>query len=220
MLDTHFPRIVGDIGNVDTWSFPVLYKIVEQATADQVVLHQAHNLLSKFIDAAGQLVAQGADGITTSCGFLSRFQAPLAAAVNVPVASSSLLQVAMVQAMLPSTQTVGVITISSDTLTKAHLEAANVPLNTPIVGTDNGRALTRVILNDETDLDVEKARTDVIDAGRRLLEENSQVGAIVLECTNMAPYAADLQFALGVPVYSIVSFINWFHAGLSPARFD
>ncbi|MDH3582215.1 MAG: aspartate/glutamate racemase family protein, partial [Hyphomicrobiales bacterium] len=43
--------------------------------------------------------------------------------------------------------------------------------------------------------------------------------AIVLECTNMVPYADDLQAALNLPVYSIYSFIIWFQAGLRPRAF-
>ena len=37
MLNTRFPRVVGDIGNPKTFAFPVRYRIVEQATVDQVV---------------------------------------------------------------------------------------------------------------------------------------------------------------------------------------
>jgi hypothetical protein len=45
------------------------------------------------------------------------------------------------------------------------------------------------------------------------------IGAIVLECTNLAPYAHDIAKATGKPVYSIVSFLNWFQSGLKPYHF-
>jgi len=45
------------------------------------------------------------------------------------------------------------------------------------------------------------------------------IGAIVLECTNMPPYAAALQAAVGMPVYDIYSMIMWLHAGLRPRVF-
>jgi len=41
----------------------------------------------------------------------------------------------------------------------------------------------------------------------------------VLECTNMVPYAADIRAATGLPVFSIETFVTWFHAGLVPRRF-
>jgi Asp/Glu/hydantoin racemase len=219
MLETRFPRIPGDIGNATTWPFPVLYKVVRGATPDKVVRQGARGLLDHFINAAKELAADGADGITTNCGFLTLFQDELAAAVDVPVATSSLLQVPLIQKLLPPGKKVAVLTISKSTLTDEHLLAAGVPLNTAIMGTDQGQEFTRAILDDEMELDISKARTDLLNAGQQLMQAHPDTGAIVLECTNMVPYAADLRAALGVPVYSIYSFVSWFQAGLVPPRF-
>jgi Asp/Glu/hydantoin racemase len=60
----------------------------------------------------------------------------------------------------------------------------------------------------------------MIDAGKAMMRQHSDVGAIVLECTIMAPYARDLRKVTGLPVYSIYSFISWFQSGLQPRRFD
>lgn len=220
MLDTRFPRIPGDIGNAGTWPFPVLYKVVRGASPDQVVRRGAEGLAKRFIDAARELVSDGADGITTSCGFLALFQDQLAQAVGVPVAASSLMQVPLVQNILPPGQRVGVLTISKSTLTPEQLKASGVPTDTPIIGTDEGREFSRAILDDEPALDVELARADLIDAGRQLVTAFPDTGAIVLECTNMVPYATDLRQTLGLPVYSIYSFVTWFQAGLRPRVFD
>jgi len=220
MLDTRFPRIPGDIGNALTWPFPVLYKVVRGASPDHVVRRGAEGLRDAFIDGARDLVADGVDGITTNCGFLALFQDELAAAVDVPVASSSLMQVPMVQKLLPPGRGVGVITISKATLTEEHLTASGVPLDTPIVGTDDGAEFSRAILDDEAYMNVELARKDLLEAGERLVREHDGIGAIVLECTNMVPYAADLRQALGLPVFSIYSFVQWFQAGLMPRVFD
>ena len=220
MLDTRFPRIPGDIGNAGTWPFPVLYKVVRGASPDHVVRRGAEGLAENFIEAARELVADGADGITTNCGFLALFQDQLMAAVGVPVASSSLMQVPMVQGLLPPGRRVGVLTISKAALTPEHLKASGVAMDTPIVGTDEGREFSRAILDDEPTMDVELARADLIDAGNQLVEDFPETGAIVLECTNMVPFAADLRQTLGLPVYSIYSFVTWFQAGLMPRVFD
>lgn len=219
MLETRFPRIPGDIGHANTWPFPVLYKVVRGATPDKVVRHRADGLLNNFIDAANQLVADGADGITTNCGFLALFQDELSKAIDVPVASSSLQQVPLVQMLLADGKQVGILTISKPSLSDAHLAKAGVPLNTTIMGTENGQEFSRVILGDELQLDINKARADLLDAGQQLMHANPDIGAIVLECTNMVPFAADLRTALGVPIFSIYSFVNWFQAGLQPQRF-
>ena len=194
--------------------------VVRGASPDHVVRRGAEGLVDLFIEAARELVTDGADGITTNCGFLALFQDQLADAVGVPVASSSLMQVTLVQKLLPPGKQVEILTISKSSMTPEHLKAAGVPLDTPIVGTDQGLEFSRVILDDEPALDVELARTDLIDAGRQLLSEFPDTGAIVLECTNMVPYATDSRQIFGPPVYSIYSFVAWFQSGLMPRVFD
>src|SRR5262249_34142519 len=154
-----------------------------------------------------------------TCGFLSLYQADLARHVGVPVATSSLMQVPFLQSVLPPGKRVGVITISARSLTPEHLAAAGVPADTPIVGTDGGREFSRAILGDEPTLDVAAAEQDILDAGDQLVARHPEVGAVVLECTNMTPYAAALRQHLRLPVYSIYSFVTWFHAGLAPRDF-
>ena len=87
MLEARFPRIPGDMGNATTWPFPVLYRVIRGATPERVVLNAAAGLLGDFLAAAAELVADGAEAITTNCGFLSLFQVELAAHVRVPVAT-------------------------------------------------------------------------------------------------------------------------------------
>jgi Asp/Glu/hydantoin racemase len=220
MLEARFPRIPGDMGNALTWPFPVLYRVVRGATPERVVLQGARGLLPDFVAAAEELVALGAEAITTNCGFLSLFQREIAAAVRVPVATSALMQVPWVQATLPPGRRVGVLTVSKGSLTPAHLEAAGVPPDTPVMGTEGGREFFRVLIRAEaTDIDLALAEQDILEAGRALVAAHPEVGAIVLECTNMPPYAAALAEALGLPVYDVYSMIAWFHAGLRPRRF-
>jgi len=220
MLEARFARIPGDMGNGLTWPFPVLFRVVRGASPERVVLEGARGLFEDFARAAEELVALGCEGITTNCGFLSLFQAELAARVRVPVAAFSLMQVPLVQALLPPGRRVGVLTICAATVTEAHLAAAGCPIDTPVVGVEQGRELFRVLIKGEGEaLDVGVAREDLLRAGRTLVRKPPEVGAIVLECTNMPPYAADLQAALGLPVFDIVSFVTWFHSGLRPRRF-
>ncbi|CUJ87814.1 Hydantoin racemase [Ruegeria denitrificans] len=216
MLDARFPRIPGDMGNALTWPFPVHFRIVRNASPDLVVRRGATGMLDAFVDAARELVDEGVDGITTNCGFLALFQKELSEAVSVPVVTSSLMQVEMVNRILPAGKRAGVLTISASTLTEAHLRSAQVPEGTPVGSTEGGQEFTRAILDNELTLDVEKARADNVEAALAMKEAHPDLGALVLECTNMCPYAADIQTATGLPVYSIVSLVSWFQSGLRP----
>lgn len=219
MLESRFPRIPGDGGNARTWPFPMLYKVIPGATPERVVREGARGLLDDFLAGARELVAMGADGITTNCGFLVRYQRELAEACGVPVAASCLMQVPWVQSLLPPGRRVGVVTVCAASLGEEHLRAAGASPDTPVEGTDSGSELSRVILGDELTLDPEQAREDVVGAARRLVSAHPDVGAVVLECTNMSPYSADVARDLGLPVHDFYSFVSWFHAGLCPRRF-
>jgi hypothetical protein len=219
MLETRFPRIPGDMGNAETWPFPVLYKVVPGATPRRVVHEKAQGLLDTFLAAAAELVRLGADGVTTTCGFLSLFQRELAAHAGVPVATSSLIQIPFIERLLPPGKRAGVLTISAASLTADHLRAADADPSTPVVGTEEGTEFTRAILGDEDRLDVAAAERDILAAGDALVAAHPDVGAIVLECTNMVPYARALSERLRLPVFSIYTFVTWFQAGLIPREF-
>ena len=218
LLETRFPRIPGDGGHAGTWPFPMLYRVVGGATPDRVVRDRG-GIVDAFAGAARELAAAGADGITTNCGFLVLHQDRLARECGVPVAASSLLQVPWVQRLLPPERRVGVLTVEASSLTPRHLECAGARPDTPVESTEGGAEFTRVLLGDETELDVERAREDVVAAGLRLVERHRDVGAIVLECTNMPPYASEVSRATGLPVYDFHSFVCWFQAGLQPRAF-
>lgn len=220
MLEARFARVYGEMGHARTWPFPVLYRVVLGATPDRVVCDRARGLLDPFIDAARDLVDLGAEAITTNCGFLSIYQAQLAEAVGVPVATSAMMQVPWVQATLPAGKRPGIVTINKAGLTHAHLEGIGVPLDTPVAGTEHGTEFFRTIIKAEKDdLDLALACADVVAAAEALVSANPDVGAIILECTNMSPYSAAVRAATGRPVYDIYSMISWFHAGLRPRRF-
>ncbi len=216
MLDAQFPRIPGDMGNAETWPFPVHYKIVRSASPDRVVRKGAEGLLDHFIDAARELIADGVDGITTNCGFLALYQRQLQAALPVPVLTSSLMQVPLVQAILPSDKRVGVLTISKTSMTPAHLEAVGLAYDTPLWGTESDEEFTRAILDNEPQMDIAAAERDLIEAAKAFQMAHPELGAIVLECTNMMPYARSVRQATGLPVFSIYSAVCWFQSALRP----
>lgn len=208
MLETQFPRIPGDIGNATTWGFPVLYKIVKKATPDLVVRKGAPGLLEPYIQAARELEREGVRAITTNCGFLALFQKEMASAVNIPVFTSSLMQVPLAYAMIKPSQKVGIITVHSKSLTHKHLSCVGADqIPHVIYGTEEEEEFSRVILDDEMELDVDKSREELVRVAKRMLTEHPEVGAVVLECTNMPPYAATIQREIRLPIFDIYTLV-------------
>jgi len=214
MLDTRFPRFNGDVGNPDTWPFDVIREVVSGASAQAVVAATSAQNLQPFINAGVTLQNRGVSGITTSCGFLALFQRDIAQHLDVPFLASSLVQVPWVQATIPASKRVGILTISASSLTPAHLRAAGIHTEVPVQGCENGEEFTRAILDDSSVMDQVLCELDNVNAAVDFTRRVPDLGAIVLECTNMAPYASAIQRATGLPVYSIYTLICWFQSGL------
>jgi Asp/Glu/hydantoin racemase len=221
MLDTVFPRIPGDIGHAGTFPFPVLYHRVRNASPTRVVREGDPGLLEGFLEGARALEASGVLAITTSCGFLAMFQKQLAEAVRVPVFTSALQLVPVVSRMLGPDRAVGIMTIDSHALGPRHLVGAGITEEIPvvIVGLEKGPAFTPVILDNEMELDVEAAQREHVEVAREMVERHPHVGAVVLECANMPPYAAAIREATGRPVFDITTLVRMVHAALVPPTY-
>jgi len=221
-LDTHFPRIPGDVGNATSYPFPVTFKKVTGATVTRVVTQGDPTLLPLFIDAAKELEHEGVRAITTSCGFLILFQDELANAVTVPVFTSSLLMVPLVYRLLGSQQQVGLLTADASALTPRHLQAAgidSIPL--AIAGLQDQPEFAHAILDNNTTIDPTKVTQEMIQVAQELITTHSKIGALVLECANMPPYTHALHSATGLPVFDLNNFITFiYHAVVVKERFS
>ena len=206
MLETRFPRPRGDIGNAATFDFPIRYRTVSGASPRRVVVERDRALLAPFIAAARALESEGVAAVTTSCGFLALFQREMAAALTVPVWTSSLLLVADVEA--GAGRRVGVVTADAASLTAEHLAAVGASAETPIEGLAVDSRFRRTLLEDRAELDLDEAEQATVAAAQRLVARRPDVAEIVLECTNMPPYADAVRAATGRPVHDITTLVR------------
>ena len=202
MLDTRFPRPLGDIGNPESFDCPVIYKIVSGASPSKVVRDQSRELLLPFIEAGKDLIGEGANLITTSCGFLVYFQAELQEAFSVPVVTSSLLILSKLEQKF-GVGKVGILTISKSSLSSEILEKSGIAPGTPIGSTEGGSEFTAAILENRQTLDIKLCEEDNINSALELQRQYPHLKAILLECTNMPPYKSAITKATGLEVFSI-----------------
>jgi hypothetical protein len=203
MLDTRFPRPTGDIGNSATFPFPVDYRVVPAACVDRVVRTDGPDdaLADAFLPAARALADDGAGLVTTSCGFLSPLQDRLAAALSVPVVASSLSLLPDLRRRHGTGAVIGVLTFDSTRLGPLHMPPGSGPVT--VEGIDGGTELHRVIIGDLDTLDMAAARADAVSAAARLRTRAGRLTALVLECTNLAPYREAIAEAAGCRVFDI-----------------
>src|SRR5207237_9512197 len=127
---------------------------------------------------------------------------PLGALVSRPLVTFELAPVPPVQPMLAPGRRVGIMTVNAGKPAPEHLTGAGIGPEVPlaVVGMETEKEFTRALLDNELELDVDLAREEHGRVARRLVAEHPDVGAIVLECTNMPPYTADIQREPGGPV--------------------
>lgn len=219
MLETYFERFNGDIGNARTWPFPVQYRIVKGASPDKITSLTTTDFLQPFLEAADELISAGCDVITTTCGFLALYQREMTAHCAVPVATSALLQLPMVARILPKGQRPAILTFSAETLTARHLDAVGADPATPIFGMPRASEFQRSIRSGDTSVSIETLRAEVLTLARQAVASDPMIGALVLECTNLTPYSADLNRTLGLPIFDVVSLVHWLHRSLRPQVF-
>ena len=215
MLETRFPRPPGDIGHPQTFAFPVRYRTVRGASPRRVVVERDRTLLAPFIEAARALEREGVAAVTTSCGFLALFQREMAAALAVPMWTSSLLLVAEIEAGWGDGRRVGVVTVDAASLTAEHLRAVGARTDTPIEGLALDSPFRATLLDDRAELDVDEAALATVAAAERLVARHPEVAAIVLECTNLPPYADAVRAATGLPVHDITTLVRARLAGVA-----
>ncbi|MBS3918975.1 MAG: aspartate/glutamate racemase family protein [Deltaproteobacteria bacterium] len=215
LLDTRFPRLLGDIGNPKTFPFPVLYEKVDGALPSRVVRERDASLLIPFIEAAKTLERRGAMAITTSCGFLAVWQKEMASAVEVPLFTSSLIQIPWAYGLMGRRGRIGVLTADKNSLTIDHLKGVGAEeIPSVIRGMKPDSEFHRIYVRNIPDLNYQKIEKEVIAEASALVEDHPDISAVVLECTNMAVFRKALRESTKIPVFDILTLIHYIHSSL------
>ena len=213
-LESYFPKPPGHIKNPSALTFPALYETVKGVTVPKLLDHPTSDMLQPFVEAAKRLESEGVRAITGSCGFLALFQKELSEAVSIPVFSSSLIQVPLAYQMTGAKAPVGILTAKASALTQEHLAgvgAGNIPIE--IAGLEDTEEFAAVILrNERVDMDLALVEEEVIEAASALKARAPDIRSVVLECTDLPPFAAKIQQSLKLPVFDIITLAEMAHA--------
>jgi hypothetical protein len=222
MMETHVPYPPGSPNNAQTFDFPVSYAVVPGASMETLIYApRFEELKESFLEAGRTLVDRGVRAVVGGCGFMVLFQEELANALPVPVYSSSLIQLPMIASTLNRDQSVGIITASGASLTPRHLEIACRGMEVPhAIGGLEHRPAFKAAVHDQTgELDFTAVEAEVAAEARELQEKIPNLGAILLECTDLPPYAHAVRQATGLPVYDVNTLIDWAHHAVVPRHY-
>lgn len=215
-----FRRPAGDAGSADSYPCRTIIHIVRNLTAGDVVLPAPNPaLLAPYLEGALKLQEQGADVVTTTCGFLIPLQDAIARQLRIPFVASSLLQIPLVHRLVQGR--VGVITANDEALTESYLKLAGVSDDVPtaVLGLQGHKEFAGPYLNGTGELDLERIEACVVGKSERLLERFPDIRAFVCECHNLPPFAPAIQRKTGRPVFEVLSLVRFALHGINKQVF-
>ena len=214
ILDASYPCVPGNVGNASTFPFPVRYEKIEGASIDRLINQRDPELVTPFIEAAQRLYDAGVHAITGACGFMALFQQEVRQAVKIPVFLSPLLQLPFMYQI--TGKKVGIITADATNLLSKHFSSTGVPEGFPmaIAGMENQPEFSSAILKEKGTLDSDKIEREIVGVAKELVNQHPDIGSILLECSDLPPYAHAVQATVGLPVFDFFTMINYVHTTL------
>ncbi len=209
--DVYYPLVPGNVVNACTYDFPVKMKAVPDLDVPGL-LSGDPSLGEPIVKAAVELEKEGIRAIAGACGFFGFFQKQVAEAVEIPVCMSSLVQVSWIKTTLKANQRIGVLTADQASINEQLLESCSIEDPELLIIKDlrHGPHFS-AILEGRGSFDNSEVKKEVTSAAVELVNENNDIGAILLECSDMPPYAVYVQRAVGLPVFDFITMIRWLH---------
>lgn len=212
VLDDAYPGFPGDVRNASGYPYPIQYEIVEGI--DNYALLWAEDkgpCYAPIKQAAKKLERMGCKAIAAECGYFAYFQKDVTSYVDIPVFMSSLLQVPFIQQLIGVKKTVGIVCAQKRFLSDIHLQNVGIDLESKflIAGALDEYGCPEFDnlwdpekRSERPEAYYDKAEKDMIRICVDFYKANPNIGAIMLECTGMQPFARAIQREVDLPVFS------------------
>jgi hypothetical protein len=217
-LPANIPMIPGDVGNATSFPFPVLYEVIPDIDPFWVLSDKPHpEVLKRTIIAAHRLEMQGCRAVIGNCGFFANYQPEVARAITIPFYNGALMQVPMALTAVGDNKKVGILTanakllIPSPALKNSGVKEEDME-RLVIVGNEDGVQMNKVT-GETGQFNPAALRDELVALATKMADENPDLGAIVLECTEFPPYAYAIQEATRLPTYDFITMTKFMHEG-------
>ena len=214
VLDAWMPCPPGHISNAWTFDFPIRYVEVKGASGEKVIRQGDMSIVDMLIEAAQQLERDGCRLIFADCGYFGRYQKEVAASVDIPVYMSSVIQVPWITVSLKPDQKVALMCAYGPGLTYDVFEACGISRKDyerciVIGASDDCPEFNRLVHEEIGQFDGAKVQEELVELAVRTKEEHPEIGAFLMECTDIPPYSAAIQAAVNLPVFDATTMLRF-----------
>jgi len=218
-MHVNLAMMPGNMGNATTFDFPILYRRMNAENVFDVMADEpTQNFTDAIVEAAQWLELQGVRAIMGNCGFFGCYQNAVKTRINVPFFSSSLMMLPMMVQSMPGNRKVGVITANGPTLKQVQaIENCGLSLEDKenrivVMGCENGPEFSGAIMANTGKYNPAKVEAEIVAVAKNMVAENN-IGAILLECTELSPHAVAVQNAVRMPVWDYTTLTKWIYSG-------
>ena len=220
--DVYYPLMPGNVVNASTYPFPVRMIPVKNINCDELFACD-DKVQSAIEEACRQLVKEGVRAISGACGFFGNYQKSISGMFDVPVALSSLMQVPWVLSLIKPNQKLAILTADEKSITERLLINCGITKEMKerlvikdLASSDNFSC----VIKNWGEWDNSLARADVVGKAIEAVSEHDDVAAILLECSDMPPYASSIQRETGLPVFDFITLIKWLHSAVAQKPYE
>ncbi len=212
-LESYFPKMRGHLRNPRTYNFPTVTKVLKGLDIPKLLFNPTKEMIAPIIKAAQEFEKEGVQAITGSCGFMALFQKEIADSVKIPVFMSSLLQLPLIRIMHGENANIGVLTASKKALQPKHLEVCSVDYHSVFIeGMEGNTEFWETIIEGKrSDFNIVQLEKEIVGTALKFIDHN-KLDALLLECTDLPPFAKQIQQHSNIPVYDINSLMQLVHS--------
>lgn len=214
-IDYDYPPSPGDIDHPGSYPYEVVYEKVEGFTFEMCQAGtMTDEVKARFIAAIKKLEEAKVSVIAGDCGFMMWHQALARENTSLPVVLSSLASCPTVTSAYHTDEQIAILTANGKTLEPMRdliRDECNVNVEDGryiIVGCEDIPGFEAVEKGEK--VDVPKVTPGMVKKVRDVIAANPRVKAILLECTELPPYADAIRHATGLPVYDSITTCDFF----------
>ena len=81
-------------------------------------------------------------------------------------------------------------------------------MHVEVIGLESAKEWSKIFDEPDEAFDMQKVQIEIVSAAEEAVRANPEIGAFVLECTDLPPFARKISETTGLPVFDFVSMMS------------
>jgi len=223
-IDYSYPPAPGDIDHPSSYHYRTHQEVAKGLTFE---VAQAGEPLTEaqraeFDAAISRLEAiRGVVGITGDCGFLMNYQREARRQATLPCFVSAVMQCHILSCAYAVDEEFLVLTANGESLRPsfdkmlglAHVTDPARQARFHVLGCEKVEGFDAVAKGEK--VDVARVTPGIVALAKAAVAANPRIRAVLLECTELPPYADSLRCELKMPVLDAITLVDFFHSAVT-----